>query len=382
MRRWPLARILRIIMTTVTGLEDFIAAAASRRLVLLGECSHDMAEFYAIKAEIIRRLVAEHGFSLVIIEAGMAGCAAAILGDAVHPVDRLQHLYRFYRTPEMLRLVEWSLARDGAERLPIVGMDPRVLLQGGEWLGATAAALGYGRAAELGANEDALYEAWRHKQLTGAESGDDATIDRSRALLVDALEWLAGRDDDRLEARLVERILQDRLSLIDVIDDEQAYFDWRERRMAANIEWWCTGMFPDRKAIVWGHNYHTMRRRTAVDGGVNTGESVSSELMADALSLGLYAYEGTGTWPDGKPFPIAPAPVGSLEHHGLADGDDARITLFGDGDGWWRTPCVSRSFGIEEETLVPAEQFDGVLVVRDVRPQEIVDPALLRRLPV
>lgn len=39
------------------------------RLVLLGEASHGTHEFYRIRAEITRRLIAEHGFSIVAVEA-------------------------------------------------------------------------------------------------------------------------------------------------------------------------------------------------------------------------------------------------------------------------------------------------------------------------
>jgi erythromycin esterase len=366
---------------TIHGIEEFLALAGSRRVVFLGECSHDMDEFYAAKTEIVRRLVDEHDFSLIILEAGMAACAGAMLDDAPHAVDRLQEIYNFYSTPHMLALVEWASARQENARPAIVGMDPRVLTRGGDWIAATLGRLGYPGSDAFAENELSLYQIWRNQQLTGAAEGNAEGIDRTRLTLIDALKWLVELDDDSLEARLVERILVDRLSLLDVISDENAYFDWRERRMASNIEWWCGEVYPDRKVIVWGHNYHLMRRRSAVDAGVNAVECVSTALMRSSFVLGLYSNGGIGTYPDGKPFPIPAAAPGSIEQNGIADGEKARITIFPDAEGWWRTPCSSLSFGLEEETLVPAEQYDGVLVVRDVSPRAVVDPELVRRLP-
>jgi erythromycin esterase len=163
---------------------------------------------------------------------------------------------------------------------------------------------------------------------------------------------------------------------------EAEYYDWRERRMAGNLEWWCDEIHPDAKVIVWGHNYHTMRRHSAINGERTMGEYLSEGLMSDALSLGVYAHSGVGTYPDRKTFEVPPAPEGSIEHYGIADGEAARITLFAEQKGWWQRPCLSRLFGLEEEGLVPAEQYDGVLVVRDVTQTEFVDVELMRRMPL
>jgi erythromycin esterase-like protein len=52
--------------------EDFGAQFdrfGSARVVLLGEATHGTAEFYRARAAITRRLIEEHGFSIVAVEA-------------------------------------------------------------------------------------------------------------------------------------------------------------------------------------------------------------------------------------------------------------------------------------------------------------------------
>ena len=42
---------------------------AGARVVLLGEASHGTSEFYRARAAITRRLITEHGFTIVAVEA-------------------------------------------------------------------------------------------------------------------------------------------------------------------------------------------------------------------------------------------------------------------------------------------------------------------------
>ena len=57
------------------GAGDFdglLKGIGGARLVLLGEASHGTHEFYALRAEITRRLIVEKGFQAVVVEAGEA----------------------------------------------------------------------------------------------------------------------------------------------------------------------------------------------------------------------------------------------------------------------------------------------------------------------
>src|SRR3546814_3058976 len=49
--------------------DELLEMAANRRFVLLGEATHGTRESYRMRAQITRRLIAEHGFDAVAVEA-------------------------------------------------------------------------------------------------------------------------------------------------------------------------------------------------------------------------------------------------------------------------------------------------------------------------
>src|SRR5207244_7417044 len=49
---------------------------ADRRVILLGEASHGTSEFYRARAAITRRLIEEHGFTVVAVEADWPDAAS------------------------------------------------------------------------------------------------------------------------------------------------------------------------------------------------------------------------------------------------------------------------------------------------------------------
>src|SRR5881628_2600458 len=55
---------------------EFFDRFADKRVVLLGEASHGTSEFYRARAAITRRLIREHGFNIVAVEADWPDAAA------------------------------------------------------------------------------------------------------------------------------------------------------------------------------------------------------------------------------------------------------------------------------------------------------------------
>jgi erythromycin esterase len=61
-----------IALNTPDALNQLITEAGKRKLVLLGEASHGTREYYEWRAEISKRLIAEHGFSFIAVEGDWA----------------------------------------------------------------------------------------------------------------------------------------------------------------------------------------------------------------------------------------------------------------------------------------------------------------------
>lgn len=84
----------------------------SHRVVLLGESSHGTSEFYRARAAITRRLIEEHGFSIVAVEADWPD-AAAIDRHIRHAAPDKTHSLPFARFPTwMWRNVEFQAFTD------------------------------------------------------------------------------------------------------------------------------------------------------------------------------------------------------------------------------------------------------------------------------
>jgi erythromycin esterase-like protein len=127
--RLPLGKTLRAAAHPLTGSAGdygpLIELIGDARIVLLGEASHGTHEFYRERARITRRLIEEHGFTLVAVEAdwpdayrvnrwvrgtGSDTVAAEALGDF------LRFPRWMWRNRDVLAFVSWL--RDHNDTLP------------------------------------------------------------------------------------------------------------------------------------------------------------------------------------------------------------------------------------------------------------------------
>jgi erythromycin esterase-like protein len=104
----------------VRPVADLCALVGDARLVLLGEATHGTHEFYAVRAELTRRLIAEHGFRGVAVEADWPAAARVeryVRGAGEDPsaAEALAGFVRFpqwmWRNHVIVELVEWLRGR-------------------------------------------------------------------------------------------------------------------------------------------------------------------------------------------------------------------------------------------------------------------------------
>ncbi|MBI5279595.1 MAG: erythromycin esterase family protein [Burkholderiales bacterium] len=105
--------------------DGLLALAARGRLALLGEASHGTHEFYAERAELTKRLIAEKGFTAVVVEADWPDAWRVNryvrgIGDDPDAATALASFERFptwmWRNTEVRDFAEWL--RDHNSRLP------------------------------------------------------------------------------------------------------------------------------------------------------------------------------------------------------------------------------------------------------------------------
>src|SRR4051812_1170466 len=93
------------------------------RLVLIGEASHGTHEFYRVRGEITKRLIREHGFNAIAVEADWPDAYRVNrfvrdAGDGTDATDALGGFRRFpqwmWRNADVLDFVGWLRAHNAS----------------------------------------------------------------------------------------------------------------------------------------------------------------------------------------------------------------------------------------------------------------------------
>ncbi|MEO3790709.1 erythromycin esterase family protein [Nonomuraea sp. B10E15] len=108
-----------------------LSDAAGKRVVGIGEATHGNKEFVRTRALIIRKLVTDHGFRTVALEADFGGTAAAndyvMKGEGSARAAAAALGFDIYRTREMADLIEWihdhNTALPDAAKVRLYGFD-------------------------------------------------------------------------------------------------------------------------------------------------------------------------------------------------------------------------------------------------------------------
>ncbi len=167
---------------------------------------------------------------------------------------------------------------------------------------------------------------------------------------------------------------------------EDFSFFMRDRMMAEQFHWVADTLYPKKKIIVWGHNYHLRKQNTKMIkdwvqlNGPNMGDYLPERLKKQTYTIGIYAYSGASLdSSDNKTVkPVtSPPPSGSLE--ALLKAAD-RPAVFVDflhtknkkGTSWMYTPRTALYWGFTEEQMILKEQYDGVIWLEHITPSFII----------
>ena len=344
------------------------------RVVMLGEASHGTYDYYRLREQVTRRLIAEHGFSFVAVEGDWPDCervhrsvTAAPGGDA----DPQTALERFERWPtwmwanaEVARfcrwLRAWNLNQPEPARTGFHGLDVYSLW---ESMQAIFDYLGEEDPASL----EAAQEAYRCFEPYGKRIEEYGMASR----------FVSARCEDevvRLLARIRSRAAEDgpdRFSTwqnAEVVARAERYYramvgggpqSWnvRDTHMADTLDRLLERYGPEAKAVVWAHNTHIGDARAtdmAGAGMVNIGQLARERHGSENVALvGFGSYEGSVVaaprW--GAPAEVMIMPAarpGSLEHrlHAMLPERALLVLSHGDRPGWLTEHADHRAIGV------------------------------------
>jgi len=288
---------------------------ADRRLVLLGEASHGTAEFYRARAAITRHLVADHGFTIVAVEADWPD-AATVDRYVRHRRARDGGEPPFQRFPSWMwrngviaGLVDWLRTHnaDLAEerRAGFYGLDIYNMS------GSIAAVLAYlddvdPEAAAVARERYGCLTRWQNDPATygraaltrGYAECEDAVVAQCRDLLEKHLDYAADDGDAFLDAAQNARLIAsaERYYRVMYYGGAESW-NLRDTHMFETLDHLLDARGADAKAIVWAHNSHIGDAR-ATDMGVardelNIGQLCRERFGREAALIGFGTHTGT-----------------------------------------------------------------------------------------
>lgn len=331
--------------------DPLLELARGTRLVLLGEASHGTHEFYRERAAITRRLIAEHGFDAVAVEADWPDAHRAncfVRGERTptndaSAVDALSGFERFpqwmWRNAVVVEFVEWlrvhNAGRPQAARAGFYGMDLYSLHA------SVDAVLRYLERTDPEAARRARfrYRCFDHHGEDLQAYGYAASFDMTRSCEDEAvrqlLEFQTLRYKSAPQPSDSEAFFSAEQNARLVANAEEYYrtmfrsstesWNLRDRHMVETIDnllaFLSARLGRPAKLVVWAHNSHLGDARATEmgdQGELNVGQLVRERYGDESLLVGFSTFTGTVTAADDWDEPakrkgVRPALPGSYE---------------------------------------------------------------------
>ena len=289
---------------------------ADRRVVLLGEASHGTSEFYRARAAITRRLIEQHGFTIVAVEADWPDAAAVDRYVRDRPAARSDEppFQRFptwmWRNSDVAAFIDWL--RDHNESVPdLQGRAGFYGLDIYNMRGSIAAVLEYldkvdPEAAAVARERYGCLTPWQKEPSTygravltaGYRKCEQEVIDQCRELLSKRLEYAAEDGEAFLDAAQNARLVAsaERYYRIMYYGCAESW-NLRDTHMFETLEHLLEARGPDAKAVVWAHNSHIGDARYTDMGAVrdelNIGQLCRERFGDEAALIGFGTHSGT-----------------------------------------------------------------------------------------
>ena len=365
-----------------------------KRIVFLGESSHGVAQFNLAKTRLIQFLHQDMGYNVLAFESGMGNVM-----NAQGQIDKQAALqtmkdaiFGVWWTKETLPLFDYAKSTQATEQpLVLTGFD--IQQQGaftnGDWLQNPKLAQQFNEA------EKQLAEWSSGKDLKGYQKVKTTIIDVYKQvksqIQIKEKELQAAYPKEPHIVKLMDRTLADRIRLADEyieltiqsnIDIEQnniesflQTMEWRDQAMMENLLWLAEEVYPTEKFIVWAHNDHIRKAQSDVMGSPYPvklmGERLPDIYKKYSYVLGLYMTSGETANNMGEPMPVLPPVKGSIEDILSSTNKpytfiDLRNRQNERGNSWMFEPRLSYSWGMIQESLVPRDQYDGILLIDQV----------------
>lgn len=288
---------------------------ADARVVLLGEASHGTSEFYRARAAITRRLVEEHGFTIIALEADWPDVATLdrIVRHRGSREGEEQAFARFptwmWRNREFDNFVRWlhghNESQEPGTMAGLFGLDlynmhgsMRAVI---DYLGevdpdaAEEAKERYSCLAPFSHNPAAY---GRLAMSSGYAFCEDDAVAMLADLLAKKLDYAARDGEEWLDAAANARLVKNAEAYYrSMYEGAAESWNLRDTHMFETLCALLEARGPDSKAVVWAHNSHIGDARFTemgiARGELNIGQLAKERLGEAARLIGFGTHAGT-----------------------------------------------------------------------------------------
>lgn len=350
------------------------------RIVQLGESAHGVREFSAAKVGLIRHLHERLGFDVLLFETSLLDCWYYEVTPDTRPADYMRKCaFGVWWTEDVRDLFAYILeTRRTDHPLEVMGFDVQFTSRAhreratrmreflAPWDSAVAdeiARLDSTFVQDYQPHDPERYAAVADRILSDAADVAAATgrSEDEVVVLGMALRSVAAFQGTLSAATAEERVRS------------------RDQGMARNVVAIARQIHPGRKIITWAHNFHVGERNSRVEpyDYPTMGEWVTAELGDQVYTIGFYMGSGTAANNDRSLYTIEQAAGDHLEALFSKVDSPAWFAdlseVSASGQEWPRREGRIREWGRADLIMVPAEQYDGMVFIRDVHPPSYVE---------
>jgi protein-L-isoaspartate(D-aspartate) O-methyltransferase len=294
---------------------QFIERYADRRVILLGEASHGTSEFYRARAAITARLIEEHGFAIVAVEADWPDAAFVdrYVRHRPAPSGAAPPFQRFptwmWRNTDVEAFLHWMRAHNESiapeRRAGFYGLDLYNMS------GSIAAVLDYldkidPGAATIARERYGCLTPWQKEPATygravltrGYRECEQAVLDQCRALLSKQLEYAQQDRESFLDAAQNARLIAsaERYYRVMYYGGAESW-NLRDTHMFETLQHLLEAHGATSKAVVWAHNSHIGDARYTDMGALreelNIGQLCREHFGTAVALIGFGTHAGT-----------------------------------------------------------------------------------------
>ena len=373
-------------------LQFFKTVLQGRRIVQLGESGHGVAEFNHAKVRLIKFLHEQMGFDVIAFESGLFECYNANLNAASAAALSTMRgcIFGVWHTSEVLPLFDYIKSTWATPRpLVLAGFDTQISSNGIQsrpaFFNDVIAVIDPGRAATARSSDQGFINSFFQTGRTFAKTNEAALTGFYGGLELffqEHREPLRAHFGSNPAPRIAERAAW---SMLRFMEQLRASIDRpaditetggggiRDWGMANNLAFVANELYAGRKIMVWAHNFHIRHDNASTTSRQPTmGQYLREAFRHELYTIGLYMDRGTAAQNDRSIYAITPAPPNFMEWVMANSGSPTLFMDFlhqapSEGNGWMFQPTLQREWGVNGFTMVPRDQYDGVLFIDTVK---------------